>query len=198
MYSKFLAVLFLLIGLNGTAYLYFNNPHPRVLAETDTITVSAFIDGCPLIYITPENRIPPVGNDSLEIDVEIRPAGSLIPIYTTTVTTDNDGFANLCPAPIGLGTSFYDVAIKGLSHLRRNFQNRQILGIGVTLDLRDPVLFAGDSHPTEDNYVNSLDISYEILNIYTNNLRADLNRDTIVNSLEFPTLLSHLNSYGDD
>lgn len=196
MYSRFLAVLFLFIGLNGTAYIYFQTPHPSVLAET--VTVTATIDGCPTIIVTPENRIPPTGNDSVEILVEIRPLGSIVPLYTTTVTSDQNGVASLCPAPMGLGSTMYDIAIKGISHLKRNFQNQQIIGIGTTLDLRVPVLFAGDSHPTADNYVNSLDISYEILNIYTSDLRADLNRDSVVNSLEFPTLLSHLNQYGDD
>lgn len=196
MFSKFLAVLFILLGLNGTAYLYFNNPHPSVLAEN--ISVTASIGGCPTIIVTPENRIPPTGNDSVEMIVEVRLHGSPIPLYTTTITSDNNGVASLCPTPLGIGNSNLDIAIKGISHLRRNFQNHQIIGVGTTLDLRTPVLFAGDSHPTADNYVNALDISYEILNIYTNDLRADLNRDTIVNSLEFPTLLSHLNQYGDD
>lgn len=162
------------------------------------VTVTASIPYCPKAYIIPENRIPPTGNDSLEIHVDIRPENSSTPIWDTTVTTDNGGMAEICPIPPELITStHYDVLVKGLSHLRRIFPHQYFHGAGFTLDLRKPVLFAGDSHPTADNYVNSMDISYEINKLYTNDLRADLNRDTIVNSLEFPTLISHLYQYGD-
>lgn len=164
------------------------------------VTVTASVDYCPRIYIIPENRLPPTNNNSLELHVDIRPENSSTPIWDTTVTTDNEGKADLCTIPASLITdTHYDVLIKGLSHLRRIFPHQKFAGggAGFVMDLKQPVLFAGDSHPTSDNYVNSLDISYEIINLYTNNLRADLNRDTTVNSLEFPTLISHLYQYGD-
>jgi hypothetical protein len=170
-------------------------------AHAADVKVTASIDYCLNILTTPEKRIPPTSNNSVEQVVWIRPEGSSVPIYTTTVTSDSEGLAIVCPVSANLiTTQYYDILIKGISHLRRSFlhQNFRGAGAGLTFDLRSPLLFAGDSHPTADNYVNSLDVSYEILNLYSSNLRADLNRDTTVNSLEFPTLISHLYAYGDN
>jgi hypothetical protein len=179
--------------------LFFLLSTPSILGISRQVDVTASLDYCPTIIITPENRIPPTGNNSLEIEFWIRPESNSTPVYTTTVTTNNNGQVTICPISSGLITNqYYDIVIKGLSHLRHVFPHQLFSGAGSTYDLRVPVLFAGDSHPTSDNYVNSLDISYEILNLYTSNLRADLNRDTIVNSLEFPTLISHLYQTGDN
>lgn len=169
-----------------------------IISTPTPITVSASIDYCPDIIIVPEHRLPPTNNNSLQVEIWIRPQGAPNPVYTTTVITDSTGRASICPIPAHLITDqYYDILIKGLSHLRRHFPHQDFTANNFTLDLRDPVLFAGDSHPVSDNYVNSMDISYEILNLYTSDLRADLNRDTIVNSLEFPTLISHLYQHGD-
>jgi hypothetical protein len=169
-----------------------------IVVSPTPVSVTASIDYCPEIQITPENRIPPTHNNSLQLEVWIRGIGQTNPVYITTVTTDLEGKAKICPIPANLITSqYYDILIKGLSHLRRNFPHQDFSSIGQSLDLRSTVLFAGDSHPVNDNYVNSMDISYEILNLYTSDLRADLNRDTTVNSLEFPTLISHLYQHGD-
>lgn len=183
------------------SYFYLSNFRPAILGLSTTapVTVTASIPYCPYIIITPENRIPPIHNNALEITVDIRPEGSSTPIYSTTVGTDSEGRAQLCPLPSTIISGhYYDVLVKGLSHLRRIFPHQLFGSSGFTLDLRTPVLLAGDSHPTSDNYVNSLDISYEITKIYTSELRADLNRDGLVNSLEFPTLISHLYKYGDN
>lgn len=162
------------------------------------VSVTASIPYCPTLYIIPQNRLPPTNNNSLEIHVDIRPENSSTPIWDATVTTDNEGKAQLCPIdPALITNSHYDILIKGLSHLRRVYPHQWFHGAGFTLDLKKPILLAGDSHPTSDNYVNSMDISYEINKLYTNDLRADLNRDTIVNSLEFPTLISNLYETGD-
>lgn len=197
---SFYLLLALLLSLN--LGLFFALSHGAILGTTQnsTVTVTASVDYCPNVWVIPEKRIPPTHNNSVEIDVAIRPEGSSIPIYTTTVTTDAEGYARICPISTALITKpYYDILIKGISHLRHNFAHQKFSGgVGFTLDLRSPVLFAGDSHPTADNYVNALDISYEITKLYTNDLRADLNRDSIVNSLEFPTLISHLYSYGDE
>jgi hypothetical protein len=195
MLRQFFLLLSLFFVLNSLLFL---TPKPSVLGTT---TVTASIDtSCAgvTIKITPENRIPPTGNDALEINVDIRHQNSSTSLYNTTFGTDNGGQGSFCIPPGIITAGHYDVYVKGLSHLRRIFPYREFLTDNTTLDIRNPVLWAGDSHPTSDNYVNSMDISYEILKIYTNDLRADLNRDSIVNSLEFPTLLSHLYQYGDN
>ena len=201
MTGKFLVVLLAFLVINFGLYLSSNGSILGSTVEPKTVTVTATIDYCLHIITTPEKRIPPTGNNSVEQIIWIRPENSSVPIYTTTVTSDNNGNATVCPVSASLITNqYYDIFIKGISHLRRLFphQNFRGSGAGITFDLRSLVLFAGDSHPSADNYVNSLDVSYEISHLYTNDLRADLNRDTTVNSLEFPTLISHLYAYGDN
>lgn len=201
MNGKFLLVLTAFIIINCGLFISYRGSVLGSTVEPKSVSVTASIDYCLTILTTPEKRIPPTHNNSLEQVVWIRPENSSVPIYSTTVTSDDEGVATVCPVSASLITNqYYDILIKGLSHLRRSFthQNFRGAGAGITFDLRSPLLLAGDSHPTADNYVNSLDISYEISNLYTNNLRADLNRDTIVNSLEFPTLISHLYAYGDN
>ena len=175
--------------------------YPSILGATVTspVKVSASIPYCPNIIITPENRLPPTHNNALEITIDIRPENSSTSLYTGTIGTDNEGKGQICPMPLTIiSGQYYDVLVKGISHLRRIFPHQYFNGSNFTLDLSTPVLLAGDSHPSSDNYVNSLDISYEILKIYTSELRADLNRDGLVNSLEFPTLISHLYKNGDN
>lgn len=190
--------LFLILSYYVLRITYYVPSQPSILGTT---TVTASIDTSCLgvtIKITPENRIPPTGNNALEINVDIRQPNSQQSLYNLTLGTDNNGQGFFCIPPGTISPGNYDVYVKGLSHLRRIFPQREFISDNTTLDIRNPVLWAGDSHPTSDNYVNSMDISYEILKIYTSDLRADLNRDSIVNSLEFPTLLSHLYQYGDN
>ena len=201
MTGKFFLVLSLFLAVNFGLYTYYHGSVLGTITDSKNVAVTASIDYCLTILTTPEKRIPPTHNNSVQEDVWIRPESSSVPVYTTTVTSNNDGVAKVCPVSASLITNqYYDILIKGISHLRRGFlhQNFRGAGAGITFDLRSPPLFAGDSNPTADNYVNSLDISYEISNLYTNNLRADLNRDSTVNSLEVPTLISHLYAYGDN
>lgn len=200
MFRRLLLVLSLFLILNLTLF-YAHLKRGSVLGDivqNANVSVTASLPFCPVIIITPEHRIPPTHNNSLELEVWIRPEGTGTTVWSTTVTTDNEGVASLCPIPAEmLPDQYYDILVKGLSHLRRNFTHQEFNGAGSTIDLTSPVLFAGDSHAPADNYVNSLDLSYDIIKIYTNDLRADLNRDGIVNSLDFPTMISHLYQYGD-
>ena len=197
----FYILSFLVILESCFLFLDFQN-HPATLGASitaPTVTITATIPACPFIIITPENRIPPTGNNALQIIVDVRPENSTTSIYTATIDTDNGGQGSLCPLPSTLTPNqYYDVLVKGLSHLRRIFPHQYFNGNSFTLDLRSPVLLAGDAHPSSDNFVNVMDYVYEVANIYGNNLRADLNRDGRVNSLEFPTLISHLYKHGDN
>ena len=202
MFRQFSVLLFAFITLNIFYILSIYISHPATLGASitaPTVTVTATIPACPFVIITPEHRIPPTGNNALQIIIDIRPENSTTSIYTATIDTDNNGQGSLCPLPSTLvSNQYYDVLIKGLSHLRRIFPHQYFNGNSFTLDLRSPVLLAGDAHPSSDNFVNVMDYVYEVANIYGNNLRADLNRDGKVNSLEFPTLISHLYKYGDN
>ncbi|MCC7304372.1 hypothetical protein IT418_03105 [bacterium] len=181
---------------------FYEYTHGDVLSLTDqgTVTVTGDVPHIISINIKPESRIPPTGNDQLSLVVEIRSPGSVIPITSINTIANATGDASLGTIPASaLPPGIYDVAIKGLSHLRKVYPNENFDGPVIknyTLSL--PQLPAGDANPTEDNYVNSLDISYITLHVYGNDIRADLTRDGIINSLDYAALLRNLSSYGDN
>lgn len=195
-------IIVLLTFLGITLLTLYEYSKGEVLSLTDSATVTITGDAPHIITINvkPEGRIPPLGNDALSMVVEIRPPGSLIPIATVNTTANATGDASLGTiSSSSLPPGVYDVAIKGQSHLRKVYPNENFDGPVVrnyTLTL--PQLPAGDANPTSDNYVNSLDISYLNLNIYGNDVQADLTRDGIINSLDYAALLRNLSSYGDN
>jgi hypothetical protein len=191
-------LLFLFLFLNFAAK-YTSPQKSDVLGIESSLTVQAEIGLNPVIWIKPQNRIPATNNDSLYIDIEVRPVGSTTVEHAENVTVNNQGYESMQSLSLSqVSPGQHDVAVKGLSHLRRTFSNQSFGPSNeFLLDLRYLTLLAGDTHPTSDNYINSLDISYEILHLYSGDIRADLNRDGRVNSLEFPTLISNINKYGD-
>jgi hypothetical protein len=196
--SHFILISSVLILLNLTlAYQkYFSIPKNSVLGDS---TINATVDYCPTFVFTPENRIPPTGNNSVQMDLQIRAESVGTTVFQQTVTTNSSGSITICPISSStLPNEYYDISVKGISHLRRNFLHQRFYEAKKIYNLNTPVLLAGDSNPNNDNYINSLDLSYEIGNIYTSTLRADLNRDGTVNSLDFPTMISHLYQHGDN
>lgn len=198
-------ILWTLILLSTLALgllLYIDYQRGDVLSVTDskTVTVTGDIPHIIAIKIKPESRIPPAGNDELPLEIEIRPPGSLIPVTTLAVTANSVGDASLGTiSSVTLPPGNYDVAIKGLSHLRKVFPNQDFDGPVIrTYTLTLPQLPAGDANPTADNYVNSLDVSYLTLMLYENDIRADLTHDGIVNSLDYAALLRNLSTAGDN
>ncbi len=170
----------------------------KVLGEN--IEVSATLPYYIKVITDPEKRIPPTNNDSLEINFELRERTTTNVLHTEVVTSDNQGKAELTPVSSNsIPHDNYDISIKGLSHLRKNFTNKEVGPENtIILDLTHDPLLAGDSHPTADNYINGMDISYEVINLYTNDLRGDLNRDTTINSLDLSILINNLYKVGDD
>jgi len=199
---KIIVLTFVVISILAVLSLLwkYSPDSPEVLSETDFVTITAEVPHVITIKIKPESRIPPINNDSLPIVVEVRQEGTTIPIATYSIIAANTGDAFLGTISINdipLGT--YDIAIKGLSHLRKVFTHQSFEGPSIrTYTLTIPELAAGDTNPTEDNYVNSLDISYMSMHLYESDQRADLTNDGIINSLDYSALLKNLYSHGDD
>ena len=149
------------------------------------------------LTIKPEKRVPPTGNDSVWAQFSFLNGTTVV--YSTTGTTTNAGvitFSDISPATLPTGTYF--IKVKGLSHLTRKFSNVFISDQQLqSIDLSAPQLKAGDAHPSSDDYINGLDISYLGINLYGSDLRADQNRDGLVNSLDFSITLDNLYQYGD-
>ncbi len=188
------------LGLSFLTYYEYTKGEVQSLTDSRNVTVTGDVPHIITINVKPESRIPPTGNDTLPLTVEIRPPGSLTAIASVSTTANSTGDATLGTiSSITVPPGIYDVAIKGLSHLRKVYQNQNFDGPVVrSYTLTLPQLPAGDANPAADNYVNSLDISYLTLHIFDNDLRADLTHDGIVNSLDYAALLRNLSSYGDN
>ncbi len=176
------------------------NKYNREDVLGENVEVSATLPYYIKIITDPEKRIPPTNNDSLELNLEIKDNSTLNTLYTEMLTSDNQGESELTPVNSNtIPHDNYNISIKGLSHLRKNFSNKEIGPKNtITLDLTYDPLLAGDSHPTADNYINGMDISYLVINLYTDDLRSDLNRDTTINSLDLSVLINNLYKVGDD
>ncbi|WKZ23929.1 MAG: hypothetical protein QY312_04175 [Candidatus Dojkabacteria bacterium] len=200
--QKILLLFIVLVSLLGLAIIvYFDEIKGQVLSLTDSaiVTVTGDVPHILTVQIKPESRIPPIGNDDLPLQVEIRQPGETLPVVTITATADSLGSAALGTiSAVTVPPGTYDVAIKGRSHLRKVFENQNLDGPVIrNYALLLPQLPAGDAHPTADNYVNGMDISYLHMTVYSADARADLTNDGIVNSLDYSALLRNLHSYGD-
>ena len=188
------------LGMCVTFGYEYSRGEVQSLTSTGDVTVTGNVPHIITIQVQPESRIPPTANNEVPLTVEIRAQNSVIPLTTIHTTTDANGFASLGTISSTLiPPGVYDVAIKGLSHLRKVYSAQSFDGPVVrSYTLVLPQLPAGDANPAADNYVNGLDISYLTLHIYSNDLRADLTHDGIINSLDYAALLRNIYSYGDN
>jgi hypothetical protein len=158
-----------------------------------TIVVPVTIE----IKAWPEKRWPRTGNWSLEATLDLREPGEVTPTESATVTTDNLGIGRVEFAPT---FSLRDAALKGIAHLRKVLRNVDLVPGENSLDFTlggTFYLLAGDTHRSQDNLVNSLDLSYLLNRLNTREVISDLNRDSLVNSLDINILLANLMKWGD-
>jgi hypothetical protein len=121
--------------------------------------------------------------------------------YTfTNVAVDDQGIGELV---ITRDTVVWDgpyrFYVKGFSHLNRRY-NCYAMDVAknfVDLTKEGKDLLAGEVSIVDDNYINALDISVLINNIYTSHYGGDLNQDTEVNSLDFSNQLFNFYTFGD-
>lgn len=159
-----------------------------------TIIVPITLD----IKAWPEKRWPRTGNWSTRGPVDLRELGAAAILHSRTVETNNLGRGTIDFPDATVRN--YDVAFKGLSHLRKVLRN---IPIAVGTNLVDFTLgetfylLAGDTHRSQDNLVNSLDLSVLLNDLNSSDEVSDLNRDTQVNSLDINILLANLMRWGD-
>jgi len=153
------------------------------------------------LIVHPEKRIPKTGN-----------WGTLLTAFVYTGTqkiasaqarSNDQGLAtfDFCAQNLTFAAGNYNIAIKGLSHLCRNFpgvyafeSDTQV----VDLSLSNVLLLAGETSNVFDDKINSLDASTQIRYFYrTDDEKNDLNRDTKVNSLDFSNTVYNFYDLGD-
>ena len=147
----------------------------------------------------PEKRLPRTGNwDTSGVLIFQNPG---TPLITNLYSVDTDELGEADVIINDLLPGLHDSAFKGLSHLKKILQNQDIDPLGGTvLDFTFGETFhvlAGDVHISKDNYVNGLDISATVINLYTSDIHADLNQDTQVNGLDLSILVVNLYKWGD-
>lgn len=176
--------------------------NPQATSSSTCIPDGSFILN---VYARPEKRTP-YANPSYRLPsvLEIRHTGEFSAITSTKFTLDNNGWGQAVFSSTSLPAlpGDYDVAIKGISHLRKVSQNINIKGDG-----NDQVLYytadnpfyllAGDVQAAKDNYVNGLDFSAMDRVIYANDLDADLNLDDSVNGLDFSIIVENIYKLGN-
>lgn len=153
------------------------------------------------LTVHPEKRIPATGNWSTTLRFQIRNCITSSVLYSynnITTNTSGQGTINI-PNDQLINPDNYGFAVKGLSHLTKEY-NCQIFADNVAeiLDFTaEGDLLAGDTSNSTDDYINSLDLSNTLRNIYTSDAKHDLNQDSTVNSLDISNLIFNIFLGGD-
>ncbi|HUW14235.1 MAG TPA: hypothetical protein VM537_31220, partial [Anaerolineae bacterium] len=136
---------------------------------------------------------PPEG--SLDADMALRlyhPGGTGTPLRSMTISLDGSGWGT---ATIGLPAGTYDVWGKVPTHLARRLTGWALASEGAAA-LDFGTLLAGDL--VNDNVVNQADFDYMVSVFGTDDAVADINRDGVVNSIDFAFLNSNWQVAGDE
>jgi len=166
------------------------------------VTVNTTVQACLLdIVVRPEARVPAINNWGSTVDITILRNDNTT-LATFTLITNNQGLGtyDFCANSIFPTPGTYKFYAKGFSHLRKRF-----LGVNTFNAYHDLVnltgasnfLVAGEVSNVFDNKINSLDMSYVINKSGSGDIKADLNLDGIVNSLDTTILQNNYFKTGD-
>ncbi len=165
------------------------------------VKVSASIDLKKITFIAyPEKRIPPTLNWDTYVYFRVKKHNKDKILLKRDLHPTN--FLGIGVIDLKSGESIpqgsYDVVLKGYSHLSKLYKNLLFIDQNQVLNLTPyGDLLAGDTHPSGDDFVNSLDISSLISKLETSNYRNDLNQDTKVNSLDLSIQIYNLSKAGE-
>lgn len=150
------------------------------------------------IKVRPEKRVRPEQNWGLIEKAVFYHRDLQKTVLETTVENNNFGWGLL--ELIDLPDGIYDVWLKGQSHLSKVLKQIEIKEKAILLDFtfgETFYLLAGDVHESKDNFINGLDITAAVNQLYTPNKDADLNRDGIVNVLDISIVVNNLYKTGE-
>ncbi|MCS7317421.1 MAG: hypothetical protein NZZ41_03750 [Candidatus Dojkabacteria bacterium] len=174
-----------------------------VKAVSQQVLISASIYTCNLtLVVKPEKRLPVNNNwsNTNQIQIEDINTNNIVASFSMNMNNLGIGTINLCANNIFLNEGNYNFYITGFSHLRKKFSNIYSFNIqNITHDLTgtNNFLLAGEISNTFDNKINSLDVSKLIDNMYTNDVKSDLNRDGSVNFLDINIIVTNFLKHGE-
>ncbi len=185
-------------------WLKLNQPQSGVLGVTASadVQINAIVPSCLLgITVYPEKRIPPVNNWGTILTVNIYDStNSLFGTFTTTTNSQGQSLTDLCALGMTPLPGTYTFYLRGYSHLRKvfpsidSFENHET---DIDFSSGGEVLLAGETSNIFDNKINSLDLSTQIVKLYTSDYKNDLNQDGKVNSLDISNTIYNFFKTGD-
>ena len=160
--------------------------------------------------VIPEKRIPPTGNNSTRVIIDVYAVGGTIPLHSYSYyDTDSNGhYTGLVLT--GTSPGIYDIAIKGYAHLRKRLNNVTLTSSGNNIDFTaggTDKLLCGDVYTNVtyldgDNKVNAVDVTYLVSKWAVNDAgvsdeRADVDENGQVNSLDMTKTVNNYGVVGD-
>lgn len=166
------------------------------------VTVSTSIQACLLdIVARPEQRVPAINNwDSTVNFTILTNANATLATFTVPTTTQGVGTYDFCANAIFPTPGTYKFYAIGFSHLRKRFTGVSAFNTyhdTVNLTGASNFLVAGEVSNVFDNKINSLDLAYLNSRMGTGDVKADLNQDGIVNTLDANIARANMLRLGD-
>lgn len=174
---------------------------PCVNNTNPPVTVSAVLRVQNIEFtVYPEKRIPPTNNWGTQAELTFASCNSNFTKSYPAVPTNNQGTGTLnIPINDPLPGDDYSIYVTGLSHLREGYNCYNINTTDVAIDLtaEGKELLAGETSVNFDNYINALDMSKLINDLFSGDNISDLNQDGKVNSLDYSNQLYNIYESGD-
>ncbi|KXK26614.1 MAG: hypothetical protein TR69_WS6001000621 [candidate division WS6 bacterium OLB20] len=178
-----------------------NGVSPCDNAGEPAVTVSGFIRISQINFtVYPEKREPAVNNWDTIAGVVIENCTTLNQFTYNNIATDTAGYGTInVPIANPVPDGDYRFFIRGYSHLNEEFNCYTLDTVSPDIDLylEGKELLAGETSNTYDNYINSLDMSVLIGDLFTGSYLSDLNQDSEVNGLDFGNQIYNLFVSGD-
>lgn len=150
--------------------------------------------------VYPEKRIPPQHNWNTRSDFKLVNCSNNQELILNNIITDNEGIGEINPTLLNnFNSGDYRFYVSSTSHLTRKFNCYPLYTQNALIDLtlENKYLLAGEVSIRNDNYINSLDLSVLINQLFSSDYVTDLNQDGRVNALDFSIQLTNLYRNGD-
>jgi len=186
-----------LIGI--ITFLLFSFTFGKVNAQS--VNINATVPSCIFNFtVKPEKRIPRINNWGTILSIQIYKNGQQV--FNTSVNTDifGKGSINVCLKNFYPTPGNYDFYLRGYSHLLKKYYNISAFSSYTTyvdFSSNNAYLTAGETSVIFDNFINALDLSTQIRNMYTTDYKNDLNQDGQVNALDLSITIGNFYKVGD-
>lgn len=203
-----MVVIFVLVSVSFMLELFIRKPEIKIkddgsaeVLQAEDVVVSGFIRLQQIIFkVYPEKRHPSTHHWSTYVNFQVQTLSTHALVFQrSSVVTDSEGIGIIeLASGENIPDGYYSVYLKGISHLSRRYDNIHFDQISEEYDFTPfGDLLAGDTHASQDDFINSLDISILLTSLNSGNYVCDLNQDSLVNSLDLSNQLYNISEWGD-